>query len=95
MANHTPGPWRYATAGNMANCVEGPSGRSLYDGDDGYRNVAMVQSCCASTMHADEDANCAANIALISLAPELYEYVKGSADNGCATAIQLISKLSK
>jgi hypothetical protein len=34
----------------------------------------------------------AANARLISLAPELYEYVASSASNGCATAIALIAK---
>jgi hypothetical protein len=33
-----------------------------------------------------------ANARLIALAPELFEYVQSSADNGCATAVALIQK---
>jgi hypothetical protein len=34
-----------------------------------------------------------ANACLIALAPELYEYVRSSASNGCATAQALIARL--
>lgn len=42
---------------------------------------------------AHYDIQAMANAKLIALAPDLYEYVKSSADNGCATAKHLLSKL--
>lgn len=70
---HTPGPWRHATKGNFGNCVEGPSGKHGYEGDDGYRTVAMVQSCTSKRLPNEEDANLAANIALIAAGPDLVD----------------------
>ena len=70
---YTPGPWRYAAKSNIGNCVEGQSGNILYDLDDGYRTVATVQSCLSSDLFVDERKNLAANIALISAAPDLLE----------------------
>jgi len=71
MSKHTPGPWRICKGGNMSNLVEGPSGVQI-DGtyDDGYRTVAMVQSCC-SDRGAAAEKNCNANLRLIAAAPDL------------------------
>ena len=81
MSKHTPGPWRICKGGNMSNLVEGPSGVQI-DGtyDDGYRTVAMVQSCCsdrgargalsyANIIH--RTARLDANLRLIAAAPDL------------------------
>ena len=67
----TPGPWRICKSGNMANTVEGNSGRKLDELDDGFRTVAMFQACCASDHMADKEANANANGHLIAAAPEL------------------------
>lgn len=68
----TPGPWRFST-GNIGNLIEGPSGKNAYEGDDGFRGVACVQSCGHFDKHHDEEANQLANMRLISAAPDLYE----------------------
>lgn len=44
---------------------------------------------------AHYDLQAMANARLIALAPDMYEYVKSSADNGCATAKHLLSKLKQ
>lgn len=72
-AKFTPGPWRHANSGNFGNIVEGPSGKKLYAGDSGYRAVATVQACCASEYADEQEANAAANIALVAAAPEMYD----------------------
>lgn len=69
----TPGPWRHSTTSNIGNLIEGPTGKKLYEGDDGFRGIATVQPCIASTFYADQEENCKANINLIAASPELYE----------------------
>lgn len=68
----TPGPWRIST-GNMANVIEGPTGKeNISEWDDGYAPVATAQPCCASYQHADREANLQANLHLVAAAPDLY-----------------------
>jgi hypothetical protein len=69
----TPGPWRRATKGNMGNAIEADSGKRSYDGDTGFRVVAMFQACTDKRLASEEDANMEANGALIIAAPDLYE----------------------
>lgn len=80
-AQHTPGPWRYATTGNIGNCVEADSGKRMYDLDNGYRTVALVQHCCASDNFFEQEANQAANILLIAAAPMLHAVLMGIVQN--------------
>lgn len=69
----TPGPWRITPSGNISNTIEGPSGQSLFEGDDGFRGVAMVQACGSGMKYDEKEANQLANMRLISAAPDLYE----------------------
>jgi len=69
---HTPGPWRRKVGGNLGNAIEAFSGKHIYDNDDGFRTVAMFQSCEATGFAAQEDANAAANGRLIAAAPDGY-----------------------
>jgi len=74
MAEHTKGPWRHATKSNLGNLIEGPTGTGCYDGDDGYRTVCTVQACGAFGGRSEKASkNLAANISLISAAPDMYE----------------------
>jgi hypothetical protein len=75
---HTPGPWRHSKKGNFGNLVEGPTGVSQYEGDDGFRAVATVQACTASPRASVLDANQAANIALVAAAPDLLEALRSA-----------------
>jgi dienelactone hydrolase len=79
-AKFTPGPWRFGK-GNIGNLIEGPSGKTAYEGDDGFRGVACVQSCGSFDKHDEDEANRLANMALISAAPDLYEALKTFADH--------------
>ncbi len=69
--SHTPGPWRHRAAGNLGNCIEADSGRRQFDGDDGFRTVAMFQACEPTGLASKEAQNAAANARLIAAAPEL------------------------
>jgi hypothetical protein len=69
---HTPGPWR-RSGGNIGNLVEGPSGKRLFEGDDGYRGVATVQPCIDSDKFNEQDANLEANIAVVIAAPDMLQ----------------------
>jgi hypothetical protein len=71
LSAHTPGPWHHDLKGNFGNCVAGQSGKKLYEFDDGFRPIALVQHCTSSDLAAAQDANQAANIALIAAAPDL------------------------
>lgn len=77
-AKHTPGPWRHDTSGNLGNVVAGPSGKQLYEGDNGYRAVAIVQACTSSNLYSEEEANQQANINLIAAAPDLLAALRGA-----------------
>lgn len=68
---HTPGPWRIATKGNIGNTIEAQSGRKVHDLDDGMRTLATFQSCCASDLYVEQEANQLANGRLIAAAPDL------------------------
>lgn len=69
---HTEGPWRIVENSNIGNLVEGPTGAEpRWHGDDGYRGVAMFQSCTAEQLAAKQDANARANGRLIAAAPSL------------------------
>lgn len=65
----TPGPWRLGS-GNISNCIEGQSGKKLFDNDNGFRTVATYQSCESSGIASKERANAEANAALIASSPE-------------------------
>jgi len=69
----TPGPWRWNRKSNIGNVIEGPSGRTSYDGGDGYSSVAMVQHCGSSGNYKVEKENQEANLHLVAAAPELYD----------------------
>lgn len=85
---HTPGPWRLCTTGNVGNGVYGFSGQKCYAGDDGFRTVAMFQSCLSSRRYDDEEANRLANGLLIAAAPDLYEALEDAAQHlGAAASI--------
>jgi hypothetical protein len=69
----TKGPWRVATESNIANMVEGASGRHLHQLDDGYAAIATVQACGNFSDWREAEKNCAANLRLIVAAPEIAE----------------------
>lgn len=70
---HTPGPWRLKAGRNIGNTIEGYSGRRGFEGDDGYRTVALYQSCEPTGLRAEEVVNATANARLIAAAPEMLE----------------------
>lgn len=67
----TPGPWRRAK-GNFGNCIEADSGKRTWDGDTGFRPVAMFQECSNKVLASEQDENMEANGALIIAAPDMY-----------------------
>ena len=73
---HTPGPWRINNTGSIGNLIEGYSGKKLFDGDDGYRTIAIYQSCESTGLRNEELWNAKANARLIAAAPELLEALK-------------------
>jgi hypothetical protein len=76
---HTELPWRIKTTGNIGNAIEGHAGMpSRYEGDDGFRTVCMVQSCCPSDSLADDERkNFEANRSLIVTAVNTYPAIEG------------------
>lgn len=68
---HTPGPWRLQTKGNMGNVIEAYGGKHNFEGDDGFRAVAMFQCCEPTGLHHAEEENKLANARLIAAAPDL------------------------
>jgi len=74
---HTELPWRIKTTGNIGNAIEAHAGMPpRFEGDDGYRTVCMVQSCCPSDSLADDErTNFEANRNLIITAVNTYPYV--------------------
>ncbi len=98
----TPGPWRICTDGNIANCVDGPSGQKFYERDDGFRAVATVEACTDTRNHHERAANMHANMALIAAAPELYAALEAwhawdeaEDDHGTTTIFERIEMLKK
>ena len=73
---HTAGPWRVKTTGNIGTMVEGFSGKPLFDGDDGYRCVALFSACEPTGLYAAEEENRMANARLIAAAPDLLEFAE-------------------
>ncbi len=71
MAKHTPGPWRLSKRPTLGNGIEGPTSRRAYDNDDGYRIVAVAQTCGNFESADDEMANERANMHLIAAAPDM------------------------
>lgn len=106
---HTPGPWHWVERGTDApitgddfdnaslRTVEqfGEDKTEVIDGKSytSFRLPKFVLS--ADVFEAQTKEQCAADARLIALAPEMYEYIKSSADNGCATAKYLLSKLKQ
>ena len=74
MTKWTPGPWQHEKNSNVSNSVSGQSGQNLFEGDNGFRTIALVQSC--NQKPAGTQENLQANINLIAAAPELYEALK-------------------
>ena len=74
---HTELPWRIKTTGNIGNAIEAHAGMPpRFEGDDGYRTICMVQSCCPSDSLADDErANFEANRNLIVTAVNTYPAV--------------------
>lgn len=81
-AGFTPGPW---------DLVIDDLEHRIYGGVFPGAKRAVVE--IADVWSASDDATVrTANAHLIAAAPDLYEYVASSADNGCATAKALIAK---
>jgi len=76
-AKYTPGPWRISQ-GNIGNTIEAQSGKKSHEFDDGFRVVAMAQSCEPTGRYVKEKEkeNAEANINLIAAAPELYRLLE-------------------
>jgi hypothetical protein len=73
MEKATPRPWRLCTRGNLGSAIEVPSGKSYYDGDDGYRVIASYQECTDSGLYAVQESNRIANGELILRAVNSYD----------------------
>lgn len=70
-ASFTPGPWQIDTTGNIGNAIKAQSGKRTYEGDDGFRAVALFMDCCSSELAATQEENRLANARLIAAAPEM------------------------
>ena len=69
----TPGPWRLLDSKSLSNAVAADSGARSFDGDTGYRVVAIYQACEPTGKYEAERINKMANAHLIVAAPMLYE----------------------
>ena len=96
MSNHTPGPWsvpHFAEPGVNCECdyvlcdhLMGAVASVYCSGEGGdwksHGDNPKFQQACA-------------NARLIALAPELFDYVASSASAGCATARDLVQRLTQ
>ena len=84
MSAHTPGPWFIGTLNDALFIINRPPSPSHDDMADikDAQVIAKLNNC-----KSDEDAR------LIAAAPTMYEYIKGSASAGCATAKQILEQI--
>lgn len=90
---HTPGPWRINDTGSIGNLIEGYSGKKLFDGDDGYRTIAIYQSCESTGLRNEEVRNAEANARLIAAAPKMYALLAMRAKSGDNDAAKLLQEI--
>lgn len=76
---HAPGPW---TAHKTIEAHDGMP--ECWQIDAEHDAVCTTQFCYAP--------NTEANARLIALSPEMFDYILSSAQNGCATAQQIIAR---
>lgn len=88
---HTPGPWRIDVNGseNWTVDYEGPSSTFMTICASGRREP--VGFAVEPTAWGNDD-EIEANARLIAAAPEMFDYILSSAQNGCATAQQIIAR---
>lgn len=82
---HTAGPWHVVEYGDGDQLV-------VCSDEQGEWRICFMAThggSRSSWERIQDDAK------LIALAPAMHEYIKSSADNGCATAKHLLSKLSQ
>lgn len=93
---YTPGPWAYDAFQVVGQCMAdsfNPERKAPYRiGSATIRPRGTFATICNLTWNDYDLAETAANAALISLAPELLEYVRGAAAEGCETARELIKR---
>lgn len=76
---HTPGPWEANFSFPGLNGIG-----DVWQIDADGHAVCTTQFCYAP--------NTEANARLIALSPEMFDYILSSAQNGCATAQQIIAR---